>query len=95
MLGRSALYTAASATDPLTRAWQGVQAHMGGAGRWVQAVGDAIRDFIAREYPDNVLGADQITLIPDLGIEPNSRYLFSTQGRLGQLATEEISLMSG
>jgi hypothetical protein len=89
------LYTAASTTDPLTRVWQGVNAHMGGVGRWVRGVGDAIRDFVDREYPDNALGEDRITLIPDLGIEPNFRHTFCSQARQGQLVIEEMALQHG
>ena len=58
----------------------GATIHMGGATRWIRAARDAIAAFVDREYPD--LGEERITIVPDLGIEPNSRHLISSQGGL-------------
>ena len=89
MLGRSPLYTAASAVDPLTRSLQGAHTNMGGLSRWVKSVEDTIQAFIVREYPGNLLGEDRVTVIPDLGEEPNSRQLYSAQGRMGGRVADE------
>ena len=67
----------------------GATIHMGGATRWIRAAGDPIAAFVDREYPD--LGEERITIVPDLGIEPNSRHLISNQGRQGGLISEDLA----
>ena len=77
MLGRSSL-TNCGGDDPLTRAWS--SSNMGGVSRWVRGVQDAIQAFVDREYPNNILGREKLTIIPDLG--PDFRHLHSAQAGL-------------
>ena len=62
---------------------------MGGLNKWVGTVEDAIDAFIDREYPKNSL-AQGLTVIPDLGMDNNSKYLHSPQAQLGGLVTDEL-----
>ena len=89
VLGRSPVHTPATSTEPLAGAWAGATTHLGGADRWMRAVGDAIAAFVDREYPD--LGDERITIVPDLGMEPNSKHLISHQGRQGGLASQDFA----
>ena len=86
MLGRSSL-TNCGGDDPLTRAWS--SSNMGGVRRWVRGVEDAIQDFVDFEYPNNILGGEQLRIIPDLGPEQDFRHLHSAQAGLvaGELET--------
>jgi hypothetical protein len=49
-----------------------------GINKWVNSVEEAIKEFVAREYPKDDLAKDGLTTIPDL---PYSRQLYSPQAQ--------------
>ena len=59
---------------------------MGGNNKWVDSVEEAIKEFVRREYPDNELGKDGLTTIPDI---LDSRQMFSTQAKMFGLMDED------
>ena len=59
---------------------------MGGNNKWVDSVEEAIKEFVAREYPDNELVKDGLTTIPDI---LDSRQMLSTQAKMFGLMDDE------
>ena len=72
--------------DPLTRALNGATYAMGGTNKWVDSVEEAIKEFVAREYPENELVKDGLTTIPDI---LDSRQMFSTQAKMFGLMDDD------
>ena len=73
--------------DPFTRALDGANYAMGGTNKWVKSVEDAIKEFVAREYPKNDLAKDSLTNIPDLA---DPRHFFSPKAKMTGLLEEEV-----
>ena len=59
---------------------------MGGNIKWVNSVEDAIKEFVAREYPENELVKDGLTTIPDI---LDARQMFSTQAKMFGLMNDD------
>ena len=53
----------------------------------MKSVEDAIKEFVAREYPKNDLAKDSLTNIPDL---PDPRHFFSPKAKMTGLLEEEV-----
>ena len=58
-----------------------------GITKWVNSVDEAVQEFVAREYPNDELAKDKLTMIPDLS---SSRQIFSPQAKMTGLMEEEI-----
>ena len=84
-LGTASLHS--TTDDPFKRALNGASYSMAGTNKWVKSVEDAIKEFVAREYPENDLAKDGLRNIPDL---PDPRHFFSPKAKMAGLMEGEI-----